>query len=84
MRYWLSTWDAPDNDIDDGWAIYEVVREFEDEDEGVDMIEVGDVVYDTQERQQYINGDESDFYDDAVTDDPKRVIAFLFDQRFYL
>lgn len=84
MTYWLYTWDHPDTEIENGqWAIYQVTREFEDEDEGLDMIEIGDIVYDPKPRPQWQRGEISDIYDDAVTDNPRRVIAFLFDQRFW-
>ncbi len=82
MKYWLYTWEYPGVKIrNNEFGIYEVVREFYDHDEDVDMLEIGKEVYDPNHKWKV--GDIADMYEDATTEDIYRVVAFLFDQRFW-
>lgn len=79
MKYWLYTWDYPDDDIDE-WAIYTVEKMWYEYAEGTQMARVKEVIID---KWNALKVDETDsFFDDAITENPKRVLRFLFNREF--
>lgn len=78
MEYWLWTDDYPYDGFDD-WGIFEF--EYAEEDEyGPDNAIVTGIIYKTPGALELDEPD--DIYDDAIADDPRRVIAFLMDGKF--
>lgn len=80
IEYWLYTEEYPESEIQDrtwGIATLKTIHE----ENGVDNGEVKSVIYDTT---GYLKpGFTSDLYDDAITEDPQRVLRFLFAQEFW-
>lgn len=85
MEYWLYTDDYP-GDYPRGiipnneWAI--CTFEYGDEDEDVETAVVKEVIA-IGTNDFVAPGFEMELFDDAITDDPKRVLKFLFDRKFY-
>jgi hypothetical protein len=84
-QYWLWTEDPPDSGIEDGtWAICKATSKEGYSDEVDDEVLQGRITEIIIDTTNYLSiGSIDDVYDDALTDDPKRIIKFLFDQDFY-
>jgi len=79
-EYWLYTDTYPgDGDWED-WGIYEFKYYEDPEESEVDNAEITKIIISHGERMKVGSYDE--IWDDAITSDPKRVLAFLFDGRF--
>lgn len=79
--YWLYTFQSPEYDKPEEWAIYYVdsiipAEDFGEEDEAI----VVDIICDQFDMLEI--GQKDSIYEDSVTNDPTRVLKFLFDQRF--
>ena len=67
--------------IGEDWGIFEFKYYEDPEDEdGIISAEITDIVINNSLLKI---GNYNEIYDDAMTEDPKRVIKFLFDQVFY-
>lgn len=82
-KYWLYTDQDPSDYTgkipDDEWAICEF--KYGDTDEGNLTAIVTKVI--AKGTHEYLDaGFEMDLYDNAITDDPRRVLRFLFEKRF--
>lgn len=80
-EYWLYTDGYPGDKDWEEWGIYEFEYYEDPEERGVDNAEITGVIINRSARMKISSYDE--IWEDAITDDPKRILKFLFDQRFY-
>lgn len=77
-EYWLWTDEVPDSGFNDYGIFFGNIDENENE---IDFGTITKIIFCTDKR--LFVGDDFELWDDALTNDPRRIIKFLFDKEYY-